>query len=275
CSQLGAALVRPARTLPDPHPNPVPNIVVSASHLPPSAPSSPPSSVTALETRSQKHTRDSFFATMDPMMKAYLDKMNDDAVARATKQDVDNKAILKAVATQSAWIDALLELSVAYLQAASTSVAPTSESLPPASSPLVAHEIQGQPSQVPSLHPGGPPSVTVESPAVSPIMDMLKRQEGIHGRDSPPGTQEVNFFRISCVPLVANGDNIHQPKILVELHVVCENFQVTRWGRNSYGPLGNTTSQQACKKLDRYFLHLLLLLHTSTAIQHASSVLSP
>ncbi|KAE8813343.1 hypothetical protein D1007_09496 [Hordeum vulgare] len=89
-------------------PNPVPNIVVSASHLPPSAPSSPPSSVTALETRSQKHTRDSFFATMDPMMKAYLDKMNDDAVARATKQDVDNKAILKAVATQSAWIDALV-----------------------------------------------------------------------------------------------------------------------------------------------------------------------
>ncbi|KAE8795843.1 hypothetical protein D1007_29287 [Hordeum vulgare] len=74
----------------------------------PSAPTYPPSPVAALETRRQKHARDAFFTTMDLVLKAYLDKMNDDVVSRAAKQDDDNKAILKAMATQSAWIDALV-----------------------------------------------------------------------------------------------------------------------------------------------------------------------
>ncbi|KAI4984323.1 hypothetical protein ZWY2020_057555 [Hordeum vulgare] len=137
----------------------LPNIVVSASHLPPSAPPSPPSSVAALETRSQKHACDAFFATIDPVLKAYLDKMNDDAAARAAKQDVDNKAILKAVATQSAWIDALISWKP-ELKAESASLA---------TSPLVACEIQGQPSHDVLHHIRGPPTVTVESPAVSPV----------------------------------------------------------------------------------------------------------
>ena len=91
---------------------------------------------------------------MDPALKAYLDKMSDDTIARANKQDDDSKAILKAVATQTARIDALvswkpemeerfaqLESSVAALQAASTSTAPSSGSPPSATPPMVAREI--------------------------------------------------------------------------------------------------------------------------------------
>jgi hypothetical protein len=111
---------------------------------------------------------------MDPALKAYLDKMNDEAIARANKQDDNNKAILKAVATQTARIDALvcwrpelearfaqLESSVAALQAASAPTAPSSGSPPPVTPPVVACKIQGQPSHGVSLHPGGPPTVTL------------------------------------------------------------------------------------------------------------------
>ena len=98
----------------------------------------------ALETRRQKQARDFLIANMDPALKAYLDKMSDDTVARANKQDDDSKAILKAVATQTARIDALvswkpelearfaqLESAVATLQAASSALAPTPPSTDP------------------------------------------------------------------------------------------------------------------------------------------------
>uniref|UniRef100_M8CAT1 Uncharacterized protein n=1 Tax=Aegilops tauschii TaxID=37682 RepID=M8CAT1_AEGTA len=45
---------------------------------------------------------------MDPALKAYLDKMSDEATARANKQDGDNNAILQALATQTARIDSLV-----------------------------------------------------------------------------------------------------------------------------------------------------------------------
>ncbi|KAE8807166.1 hypothetical protein D1007_16580 [Hordeum vulgare] len=169
----------------------MPNIMVSASHLPPYASPSAPYSVSALETRSKEHTGDAFFATLDPVLKAHLDKMNDDAVARAARKEVNNKAILEAMAMQSTWIDALvsskpelearftqLELSFENLQATSTSVTPTSESLPPATSPLVARKIQEQPSHDASLHSGGPPTLTMESPTASPVTGVANSSAG-------------------------------------------------------------------------------------------------
>ncbi|KAE8767253.1 hypothetical protein D1007_61423 [Hordeum vulgare] len=69
---------------------------------------------------------------MDPVLKAYLDNMSDEAAARANKKDSATNTILQAVATQTARIDTLitwkpelearfahLELSVAALQATS------------------------------------------------------------------------------------------------------------------------------------------------------------
>ncbi|KAE8767146.1 hypothetical protein D1007_61531 [Hordeum vulgare] len=119
---------------------------------------------------------------MDPVLKAYLDKMSDDAAARANKQDSATNAILQAVATQTARIDTLvtwkpelearfaqLELSVAALQAASPPTTTPNGSPPPAPSPAVAREIHGQPGHDASLHNGEPTSVTPASPAVPPV----------------------------------------------------------------------------------------------------------
>uniref|UniRef100_A0A453DDL0 Reverse transcriptase domain-containing protein n=1 Tax=Aegilops tauschii subsp. strangulata TaxID=200361 RepID=A0A453DDL0_AEGTS len=138
-----------------------------------------------LETRSQKQARDHLLATMDLALKAYLDKMSDEAAARANKQEGDNSAILQALATQTARIDALvtwkpelearfaqLELSVAALQAASPSTAPSTGSPPHATPLIIARETHGQPSHGAPLHPGGSPTVTPESPAASPVTDI-------------------------------------------------------------------------------------------------------
>ena len=61
---------------------------------------------TTLETRRQKQARDSLIANMVPVLKAYLDKLNDEAITRARHQEEDNKAILQAGATQTARVDA-------------------------------------------------------------------------------------------------------------------------------------------------------------------------
>ncbi|XP_044419836.1 uncharacterized protein [Triticum aestivum] len=128
---------------------------------------------------------------MDPALKAYLDKMSDEATARANKQDGDNNAILQALATQTARIDSLvtwkpelearfaqLELSVAALQAASSSTAPSIGSPPLATPTMVAREIQGQ-----SGHgvPGGSLSVTPESPSTSPVTGLVQVAAGQSG----------------------------------------------------------------------------------------------
>ncbi|KAF7079270.1 hypothetical protein CFC21_083525 [Triticum aestivum] len=181
----------------------------SASHLPPFHAAT--AQISVLETRRQKQVRDHLIATMDPALKAYLDKMSDEATARANKQDGDNNAILQALATQTARIDSLvtwkpelearftqLELSVAALQAASSSTAPSIGSPPLATPPMVAREIQGQSGHDAPLHPGGSSSVIPESPATSPVTDgqrsrltllgQMKMEDEIPGETPSPGT---------------------------------------------------------------------------------------
>ncbi|KAE8814362.1 hypothetical protein D1007_08430 [Hordeum vulgare] len=142
---------------------------------------SPPPPIAVLDTRRRKQAREHLLATMDPVLKAYLDKMSEDAAARAKKQDSDTNAILQAVATHTARIDALvtwkpelearfvqLELSVAALQAASPPTTTSNGSPPPVPSPAVAREIHGQPGHGASLHTREPTSVTPASPAAPP-----------------------------------------------------------------------------------------------------------
>lgn len=179
---------------------------------------------------------------MDPALKAYLDKLNDEAIARANKQDDDNRAILKAVATQTARIDALvtwkpelearfaqLELSVAALQAASSSTAPSTGSPPPATPPMVARETQGQPSHGASLHPGGSPTVTPESPAASPVTGMAM----IQSSNSSPLSSQVLAAMGQAPPPISfpsfAGENPQLWKTLAEQYFQMFAVQESYW----------------------------------------------
>lgn len=177
---------------------------------------------------------------MDPGLKAYLDKMSDEAAARtnkmsdeaaarANKQDGNNNTILQALATQSAWIDSLvtrkpemearfaqLELSVAALQAASSSMTPSDGSPPPATPPTVAREIQGQPCRGATLHTGDPSLVTTASPVTTPVtsMAMISSQNS-----SPLSSQVLNSLGQTPPPMtfpVFAGENPQLWKTLCE-----------------------------------------------------------
>lgn len=120
-----------------------------------------------LDTRRRKQARDHLLATMNPDLRAYHNKMSDDATARANKQDSDTSTILQALAAQTARIDSLvtwkpelearfvrLELSVAALQAAPPTPASSSGQPPLATPAATAIEIHGLSSHGAPLHTG-------------------------------------------------------------------------------------------------------------------------
>lgn len=117
---------------------------------------------------------------MDPELRAYLDRLDSNANDRAAAADAKYDSIIERLDAQTARIDSLadwkrelearfakLELSVASLQAASTT--PASSKGPPSAFPTAAAgDTPGQSSHGVPLHPGGIPSVTLASPVPSP-----------------------------------------------------------------------------------------------------------
>lgn len=102
---------------------------------------------------------------MNPDLRAYLDRMNEYAAARADKMNNDVDTILKALAAQTARIDSLatwkpdleacfakLELSVTALQAVPPTTTPISGPPSPAPPIAAASELHGQSSHGVPLH---------------------------------------------------------------------------------------------------------------------------